>query len=55
MKMQHLVNIDFLHMYRSLTKSNNLQYTFLIAWEEESADEIRAKLLSGVTKWLDLT
>ena len=43
-------------MYRCLTKSINLQYTFLISEQEESADEIREKLLlSGVIELLDLT
>jgi len=47
MEIEHPVHIDFWHTYRSFRKSSNLQYTFLIEWEEESADKIRAKLLSG--------
>lgn len=37
-----------------MKKSYNLQYTLLNDWHEESADEIRAKLLRGVTTYTSL-
>jgi len=45
MEIKHLENIDFWHMYRSLRKSNNLQYSFAMDWGEESVDKTRAQLL----------
>jgi len=47
MEIKHLENIAFWHMYRSLRKSNNLQYSFAMDWGEESVDKTRAQLLSG--------
>ena len=39
--------LDFLHSHvQKLMKSNNLWQSFRILWKEESADEIRVKLLS---------
>ena len=42
-------------MYMTLRETNNLQFMFLMKWQEESADKISANYWVDVTQQLDLT